>query len=139
MRDLMAYLSRNPSAMIRYQASGRQPNRIRRRKTPVMQALESIGPRYRAALRSFTIDQRLGYRGRRTFATAENAYGWLGGDKVEQFEGEPRPAADSWIIKNYTGPVTWEALRACTGATVSEAVAGGVRRMLAAGGRPVRG
>ena len=99
-----------------------------------MKALEAIGPRYRAALLSITIDQRLGYRGRRTFATAEQAYRWIGGYAIEQFEGEPMPAADSWIISSFTEPVKWEVLRECIGGGVTEHAERNVRRMLAASG-----
>ena len=68
------------------------------------------------------------------YLRVEQAYRWIGGYAIEQFEGEHMPAADSWIISSFTEPVKWEVLRECISGVATEHAERNVRRMLAAGG-----
>lgn len=126
MRDksVWHHLATNPNAMVRFQSIGRQPSVIRNESTPLLTALDALGPRYRCCLRGFMVDHRLGYSGRRVFYTADHAFRWLGGYNRRRYEGQTPPVGASWVDPRFRGPVTWSLMKEC----VSGAVPDGLER-----------
>ena len=108
---LMSYLASHPSLAARYRATGKLPRTIRPR-SPLIELLERIAPRDRFAMLGMTVDSTLGYKGQRTFNSAEAALRWVR-PAVEMIEGEAWPA-ESWRMREFSGPLYLEDLLAVT-------------------------
>jgi len=91
-------LATNPVAHARFAATGRLPATVTP-NSPLIEVLERISPRDRAQISGLTIGPELGYQGRRTFHTAEQALRWLK-PHSEMLEDESWPA-ESWRIKRF--------------------------------------
>lgn len=70
-------LIRNPKAMMDFQASGKLPEVPADPQSPLITLLKSLHPTERLRITGVTVDSRMGYQGRRTFANAAQALEWL--------------------------------------------------------------
>jgi len=104
-------MMRHPKAMMKYQQTGRLPREVRITQTPLLVALKKIPPRLRCELKGFRVDPSLGYRGSRTFRSAEQAFRWLVGHENVRLDCQPRLASESWIDPRFNGPLSWEQVR----------------------------
>ena len=73
----MKELARNPSAYMRYQATGKLPPTVTP-SSPLIDLLEAIPPRVRLRIRGVRIAPALGYQTARQFHTAEQLLKWCG-------------------------------------------------------------
>lgn len=72
----MRILATRPSAMMRFQATGRLPQ-VEQPQSPLIHLLERIGPRARQCIEGVTLGPSLGYNTTQTFPNAEALYMWL--------------------------------------------------------------
>lgn len=101
-------LQRNPTAMARYQATGRLPS-VYRPDSPLIRLLERIPPRDRIRIKHIRLDERLGYRAPGLlFPDAEALLRWLKPDEwVSPGEGA---AASSRQMAHFNRPLVLEEL-----------------------------
>lgn len=101
-------LATNPAEMMRYQATGKLPEGVVPR-SPLITLLERIGPRDRIDLQGVVVDERLGYAGSRSFASAEQALRWLK-PAPEVFGTFP---AESFRLKHFATELSMDDLLPC--------------------------
>lgn len=99
----------NPSAMSRYRLTGRLPEGLKP-ESPLITLLESIPSRDLLAIRGVVVDERLGYKGSRTFNTAGEALRWVKPSQVV-FGSFP---AESWRLKSFRPPLSMKSLCECS-------------------------
>lgn len=73
-------LARNPTAFVKFQATGQLP-RLMRPQSPLITLLEAIQPRYLSHIIGVTVGPQLGYAGSRKFHTAAQALHWIRPDQ----------------------------------------------------------
>ncbi|MGP9551754.1 MULTISPECIES: hypothetical protein [Halomonas] len=95
----MKELARNPSAYMRYQATGKLPPTVTP-SSPLIDLLEAIPPRVRLRIRGVRLAPALGYQTARQFHTAEQLLKWLKPDQ-EMLQSRSWPA-ESYRIKRFT-------------------------------------
>ena len=127
---VMNKLVRSPSAMLRFQTTGRLPREVPVRDTPLMTALRRIGPRLRCRLIGFTVGHDLGYTGPVPFQTAEQAFRWLGGYERTRLDCAPRRPADSRQIHSFNRAIEWKDLRWNTRGDIPASIEEAIRRAL---------
>ena len=109
-------LATNPSAMARFQRTGKLPAGIVPR-SPLITLLERIGVRDLSLIVGVTVDHRLGYGGSRTFGSAAQALHWIK-PSAEVFGSFP---ADSYCDKSFAKQLELTDLMACA-QSVSESI-----------------
>lgn len=72
----MRYITRNPRALMEFQATGRLP-RMLRLDSPLIRLLEQYTPRQRTQMRGVSLHPDLGYQTGMRFNTGEQLYRWL--------------------------------------------------------------
>lgn len=106
--DQFRQLTRDPRALMRFQATGQLPRPPEAPNSPLITLLGQIGPGLLTQIRGLTVDSRLGYQGSRGFATAAQARTWL--TPTDRFQ---KPHSASWQNKRFTQPLYLEDLAAC--------------------------
>ena len=101
-------LATRPSDYVRFVTTGRLPHGIKPR-SPLLDVLRAVSAHDRQALRGITIDERLGYAGSRSFASAAHAMLWLA-PAPEVFDTFP---AESWRIKAFDQRLTLDDVVEC--------------------------
>lgn len=104
----MKRLATNPADYMRFVTTGKLPEGVRP-QSPLIDLLNQLGARERQHIVGLTIDSRLGYEGRRTFHTAEQAMHWLA-PSTEVFGTFP---AESWRNKRFSKRLYLEDLLEC--------------------------
>lgn len=104
---MLNHLARNPAAYARFATTGALPASHTPR-SPLIDLLTAIGPRWRGLVRGLTVGPELGYGGRRQFQTAAQALKWLAPDQ-EVIGHHP---AESWRLKGFHTVLTLEDLQA---------------------------
>lgn len=105
---LLHRLATHPHELVRALQTGRLP-RGERPASPLIDVLSELSPRDLQAIKGLTIDERLGYAGRRVFATGAQAFRWLK-PADEVFGSYP---AGSWQNKRFARRLTLSEVVAC--------------------------
>lgn len=105
--SVIQHLLRNPTALVRYHATGQLPSE-HVPSSPLITLLEQLGPGQLVHIRGLTIDQRLGYQGTRTFAWAAQGLDWL--KPRDRFRP---PASEGWRDKGFQSALYLEDLAEC--------------------------
>lgn len=129
---MLNHLARHPSAYARFAATGQLPE-SHRPKSPLIDLLRAIGPRWCGAIRGLQVSPALGYAGSRRFASAAQALNWLA-PSDEVIGNYP---AYSWQLKHFQQALWLQDLEAASTAfpqrlyelypRLSRPAAGGVR------------
>lgn len=106
--DKMRALMRSPTAMAKFQMTGRLPQGVVP-TSPLIDLLERLGPGRLVRITGLRVGAALGYEGSRQFQTAAQAMRWLK-PAQEVFGTFP---AESWRNKRFQGPIYLEDLLEC--------------------------
>lgn len=97
LSEQMRILARNPQAQMLFQATGRLPD-VEQPRSPLIDLLERIEPRYRQMILGVTLSPALGYHSGQCFPTAEALYRWL---KPSEWVDPSRYAAKSFRLAGF--------------------------------------
>lgn len=109
----MRRIATNPKAYMDFVTTGRPPRLAQQSDCPLLALLTAIPAGYLSRIVGITVDQSLGYTGRRTFHNAAQALHWIRPSEV-MLESEFNPA-ESWRDKRFAKPLYIEdLLEKCT-------------------------
>jgi hypothetical protein len=118
---LVSKMIRNPKALMEHAATGRYSRTQRIKQTPLMLALEAIGPRARQSLIGFTVGPQVGYTRQIQFRSAEAAYRWIGGYQgLERLACEAPSPGQAAADARFNKRLSWSDLKGCVSGPVGD-------------------